>query len=418
MSAPLFLMPESARQIVDAHGSPTYVYDETLLRARAEEVLAFPSAFGFTARYAMKALPTAAVVQVLDDAGLHIDASSGYEAERALRAGVLPERIQLTAQELPANFEELVRQGVAFTACSLRQLAAFGAAFPGASVTVRFNPGLGSGHSNRTNVGGPSASFGIWHEHLPDVRAVADEYNLTIGGIHTHIGSGGDPETWVRVSGMVLDLAKQLPDVATVSLGGGFKIARMPGEPAADLQAIGKRVVPSFEAFAREHGRKLHLEVEPGTYLVANAGALLCQVADIVDTGANGYNFIKLDTGMNDILRPSLYGAQHPIHLLPATPDDRPVVDYVIVGHNCESGDILTPEPGNPEGLLPRTLPKAEVGDLVVIDGAGAYCSSMPAKNYNAFPESAEVMIRVDGTPQLIRRRQTLDQALQNELPL
>jgi diaminopimelate decarboxylase len=152
--------------VQDQFGTPAFVYDQGTLEQRAGEALAFPNPFGLTARYAMKACPNAAIVRVLNNAGLHIDASSAFEAHRAIAAGVEPADILLTAQELSPDFSALVDQGVRFNACSLNQLRCFGEAFPGSEVGVRFNPGLGSGHSRRTNVGGPSASFGIWHEHL------------------------------------------------------------------------------------------------------------------------------------------------------------------------------------------------------------------------------------------------------------
>jgi diaminopimelate decarboxylase len=141
----------------------------------------------------------------------------------------------------------------------------------------------------------------------------------------------------------------------------------------------------------------------------------LTTVQDVTDTGPEGYRFLKLDSGMTDILRPSLYGAQHPIDILQAAPSGQsePVI---IVGHCCESGDILTPAPGDPEGLSPRNLPSANIGDLALIGGAGAYCSSMSAKNYNSFPEVPEVILHPDQTFSLIRKRQTLEQVLQNEI--
>ena len=189
-SLPPFLSDDLARRIQREFGTPVFVYDQRTLEAQAEKVLAAPNAFGLTARYAMKACPTAAVVRVLTERGLHVDASSGYEADRAIAAGVLAERIQLTAQQLPANLAALVDAGVLFNACSLTQIDAFGRLCPGASLSIRLNPGLGSGHSNRTNVGGPSASFGIWHEYLDDALASARRHGLTITGVHTHIGSG------------------------------------------------------------------------------------------------------------------------------------------------------------------------------------------------------------------------------------
>ena len=118
---------------------------------------------------------------------------------------------------------------------------------------------------------------------------------------------------------------------------------------------------------------------------------------------------------MTELLRPSLYGAQHPIITIPKDPEVPPT-DYIVCGHCCESGDILTPAPDQPEVLQPRTLARASIGDPCVIEGAGAYCAAMPAKNYNSFPEAAEILLRQDGNLQLIRKRQTLDQILQNEV--
>jgi diaminopimelate decarboxylase len=119
---------------------------------------------------------------------------------------------------------------------------------------------------------------------------------------------------------------------------------------------------------------------------------------------------------MTEILRPSMYGAQHPLVVVPAATRGRRHAKYVIVGHCCESGDVLTPAPGSPEAVQPRLLPETRIGDLVVLGGAGAYCSSMAAKNYNSFPEAAEVMISENGSAELIRKRQSLDQITQNEV--
>ncbi len=411
-----FLSGDQARAIRAEFGTPVYVYDQRTLEASAREVLAFPSAFGLTARYAMKALPTAAIIRVLYETGLHIDASSGFEAERALRAGVAPDRIQITAQELPKDLKDLVERGVLFNACSLRQLEAYGQLFPGREVSVRINPGLGAGHNNRTNTSGPSSSFGIWHEKLDQVLALQREFDLRLTRMHAHIGSGGDPEVWKKCARLTLEAAARLPDVTRLNLGGGFKVARLPGEASANLREIGEALLPDFEAFAAQHGRELHLEIEPGTYLVANAGVVLADVIDVVDSGAEGYAFIKTDTGMTEILRPTLYGAQHPIEVVPADGDERHGEgDYLVVGHCCESGDSLTPQPGDPEGLRPRRLCQPEPGDIVVIGGAGAYCSALAGKNYNSFPEAPEVLVRRDGTAVLIRQRQSLDQMLINE---
>jgi diaminopimelate decarboxylase len=412
-----FLTDENTRRIARQFGTPVFVYDQGILESQSRQVLGFSNAFGLTVRYAMKACPTRAVLKVVTNAGLQIDASSGHEVERAFLAGIPAANIQLTAQQLPDNLKALVEKGMLFNACSIAQIDAFGLLFPNRELSIRVNPGLGSGHSNRTNVGGPSAGFGIWHEHLDEAVAAGSRYGLRFTRLHTHIGSGSDPRVWQRVALMALDTCARLPEVKVLSLGGGFKVGRMPGEQTTDMQEIGLLVAEAFRSFAGRHGRQLHLEIEPGTYLVASAGALIARVIDIVDTGRKGYQFIKVDAGMTEILRPSLYGAQHPIRVVSATSDPLPGQElYVVVGHCCESGDVLTPSPGNPEALDPRTLPKARIGDLLVVGGAGAYCSAMAAKNYNSFPEAPEVMILPDGSIELIRKRQTLDQVLQNEV--
>jgi diaminopimelate decarboxylase len=157
----------------------------------------------------------------------------------------------------------------------------------------------------------------------------------------------------------------------------------------------------------------LHLEVEPGTFLVANAGAVVSTCIDVVDTGARGYKFAKLDTGMIDVTRPALYGAQHPITVMA---DKRQEANVVFVGPCCESGDILTPAPGDAEKLAPRPSLVPAIGDLVIVGGAGAYCAAMSTFNYNSYPQSPEVMLEPDGTFRLLRKRQDPEAVWANEV--
>lgn len=233
------------------------------------------------------------------------------------------------------------------------------------------------------------------------MKDIASRYSLTIKRIHTHIGSGSDPAVWQNVSLLSLNLVREFPAVNTLNLGGGYKVGRMSYEYSTDLQKVGEPVTAAFESFAQETGRQIRLEIEPGTFLVANSGALLTSVQDIVHTGETGHVFLKLDSGMTDVLRPSLYGAQHPIVV------HSDVVDtamYVVVGHCCESGDLFSCAPGDPEVLAERLLKRAVIGDVVSIEGAGAYCASMSTKNYNSFPEAPEIIIDLDGNFHLIRR--------------
>lgn len=419
MPEPRFLTASQCEDIAGRFGTPVYVYDEAGLKQSARKVLDFPRPFGFTGRYAMKACSNAVILQVFHRMGLELDASSGFEVRRAMRAGIPAKNISLSSQEFPQDFADLVRAGVSINACSLKQLRAFGETLPGHRVGLRINPGLGSGSSHKTNVGGPSSSFGIWHELLPEAKEIIDRFDLEVFRIHSHIGSGSDPAVWQKSALLTLRQVDGFPAVTHLNLGGGFKVGRMPGEISTDLQEVGVPIKAALEAFARRTGRKLHLEIEPGTFLVANAGCLLASVEDKTTTGEDGHVFLKLDAGMSEILRPTLYAAQQPMTVLPLGDEkDGDVESVIVVGHCCESGDLLTPDPSDPVRLKERKLLRAEIGDLFVIDGAGAYCAAMQAKNYNSFPEAPEVLLRESGELALIRKRQALDQILQNEVPL
>ena len=414
-----FLSEQQVRQIAQQHGTPVFVYDQATLQRAASAALAFPSPFGLTVRYAMKANSNAAILRLFDQAGLHIDASSDYEAERAIRAGIAPQRIMLTTQQLPRDLPALLEQGVLFNATSLRQIEEFGRAKPGGDLSIRINPGLGSGSTNRTNVGGPAASFGIWHSDIDAIFSLIKQCDLHVTKLHTHIGSGSDPAVWQKIAVMSLEFVSRFPEVTTLSLGGGYKVGRMNHEAGTDLSKIGIPVQQAVEAFAESTGRKISLEIEPGTFLLANAATLITTIQDMTSTGTDGYTFLKTDTGMTDILRPSIYGAQHPIIVVSkqqSEPAPSETKEYIVVGHCCESGDILTPAPDDPEALQPRPLKKAHIGDLIAIEGAGAYCAAMCAVNYNSFPQAAEVMLLETGQTTLVRKRQTIDQITQNEI--
>ncbi len=411
LDTPNFLTLPLAEQIRAEFCTPAYVYSESLLKEAAREVLAIPAPFGYTPRYAMKASSNRAILRLFDAMGLHVDASSGFEAERAMFAGISPEKIMLTAQELPKDLESLVKRGVFFNACSLHQLEVYGSQFPGTEVGLRINPGQGTGGHAFTNVGGAEAGFGIWHEAIPEVQKMLERHRLQVRTVHTHIGSGTDPEQWQAIAETSVKLLDRFPTAQRLSLGGGFKVARMPHEKTADLQAIGARIKKILETYAEETGRRIHLELEPGTFLVARAGTLLTAVQDLTHTSR--YRFLKLDSGWTELMRPALYGAQHPIVVLNGAQEEE---DYVVVGHCCESGDLFTPDPSGVELVAPRRMKKAAIGDLVAIEGVGAYAASMSALHYNSFPAAAELILRDNGALELIRKRETMEQMLVNEL--
>jgi diaminopimelate decarboxylase len=213
---------------------------------------------------------------------------------------------------------------------------------------------------------------------------------------------------------LTLRVARDLPDVEIVNLGGGYRIDRMEPEKSMNFQTAFPPVKEAFEEFATETGRRLRLEIEPGTYLAANSCLLLSRISDIVDTGRHGYRFLKLDASMTELLRPMIYGDRHPIRLLAKA--DVAAMPYVVVGTCCENGDIFTPKQGNPEEIDTVMLPEAERGDYVVVMGAGAYGAAMCAKNYNSRPACPEAMILSDGSHHLITRAEELGEVWAREL--
>ena len=185
------------------------------------------------------------------------------------------ESISLSTQELADDFIYWAQDGIRINLCSLNQIDKIGKWGKVRRVGLRFNPGKGSGGNNRTNVGGPASSFGIWKDDLEKAISLCQDYRLVVDRIHTHIGSGSDPEVWKTVASMTLDLARSFPSVESINLGGGYKVARMPDEKPTDLQEVGSPVKELFKAFAEETGRELRLEIEPGTYLLAHACSLV-----------------------------------------------------------------------------------------------------------------------------------------------
>jgi diaminopimelate decarboxylase len=415
-----FLSEDDVRTVAEQFGTPVFVYDEATIEQSSRTMSTLPNAHGLTVRYSLKACPSQAIIRLFARQGFSFDASSVWEARRAVIAGVDPSKISMTAQEavFDANLRELIDAGLQFDAGSLHQLEEYGRNYPGGEVAIRINPGFGSGLVGRLNSGGPQSSFGIWHEQLPEVKRILEEHGLRLVRLQSHIGSGHHWDILVDAVRKLLSFARDLQDVHTLDLGGGYRVSALLSDPVYDHTEWARVVTEELTSFAEETGRRLHTEVEPGTYLTALAGALVTKVIDKADTGADGNSFLKINSGLTEIARPSYYGVQHPIVSVPATGGPRAaddVEEHNVVGHCCIAGDVLTASYKPVEQLAPVTLGRTEIGDYLVIERAGSYCSSMSMKNFNSYPEAAEVLRRADGSFDLIRARQTIEQVVVNE---
>jgi diaminopimelate decarboxylase len=221
---------ERAQELVAVHGSPLFVYDTDCIRERAKELMGLSSPYGLTVRYAMKANSHPEIIRMLAAEGLAFDASSSYEAAQLLEQGVPGNSISVSSQQSAHNLEDLLQAGVKFVATSMHQLELF-TAEPNRpqSVGLRVNPGVGSGHNNRLTTGGMAASFGLWHEYVPQALRYTKEQEVIIDRLHVHVGTGGDPSKWGEIVDLGLAIAEQMPDVVSLDVGGGFKIAYTSG---------------------------------------------------------------------------------------------------------------------------------------------------------------------------------------------
>jgi len=343
--------------------------------------------------------------------GALVDCVSLGELDRALAAGFRlgrePAEIVFTADVLTeAALDRLLQDGVPINAGSEDMLTQIGERRRGHPVWLRLNPGFGSGHSKKVNTGGESSKHGIWHENLNEALARVDRYGLDLVGLHMHIGSGADLEHLARVGdAMARAVERSGHDLRAISGGGGLPIPYRSGETPIDPDqhfAVWDQARRRIEAHL---GHSVQLEIEPGRYLVGSSGVLLAEVRAAKAVGQG--HFTLVDAGFNDLVRPAMYGAYHELSLLARSGGvrERALRDTVVAGPLCESGDVFTQDGG--ANLVPRRLPEAQVGDIMVFHDAGAYGASM-SSNYNSRPLAAEVLID-GGRARLIRRRQTIE---------
>jgi diaminopimelate decarboxylase len=397
------------RSIAQQFGTPVYTYDAALIRQRVAALQRFD-----LVRYAQKASSNSHLLRLLRGLGVAVDAVSGGEIERALRVGYTgqgePADLVLTADLLDeATLQLIIDRDIPMNAGSVDMLRQLGQRKPGHRVWLRINPGFGHGHSRKTNTGGESSKHGIWHEDLAEALAVIDQFELDLVGLHMHIGSGTDFEHLQLVAGAMVEQVQAVGrDVRAVSAGGGLPVAYRDGDAGIDVDAYFEIWDRARRDIERTVEHDVSLEIEPGRYLLAEAGQLIAEVRAVKQTTLS--RFALVDAGFNDLVRPSMYGSYHEISVVhrDGTVASGPLQPTVVGGPLCESGDVFTQEEGGI--VVPRDLPDVEVGDYVVFHDAGAYGSSM-ASNYNTRGLAPEVLIE-DGEPRLIRRRQTIDDLL------
>jgi diaminopimelate decarboxylase len=373
-------------EIAGAVGTPAYVYAGAVMRDRLRRFLAAFADQRVLVCYALKANSNRAVIRTLADEGAGADIVSGGELQRALAAGVPPHRIVFSGVGKSRDeMTQALDAGIAqFNVESVPELIVLGevasARRARAPMALRVNPDVVADTHDKISTGRRHDKFGVPYDQALEVYALARRLaGIELVGLHLHIGSqilslAPFEAAYRRGFELMRALAAAGIPLRRLDLGGGFGVPYR-AEPALDLGGYAA-LIRSLTA-----GLDLELVFEPGRFLVAEAGVLLSRVLYVKEGGERPC--LVLDAGMNDLLRPALYDAYHPI-LPVAEPLDamaRTAVD--VVGPICESTDVFA---------RARDLPPVGAGDLVVFTRAGAYGAAM-ASDYNSRPRAAEVMV-------------------------
>ncbi len=402
------------RDIAGEFGTPLYVYSMEHLRRSIGEIKQLAP----VTRYAMKANSNIRILREMLDNGVKIDAVSVFEVQRALRAGFSTDDICFTS-DVFFNDEDVkfcLENNIYCNCGTLGMVEEYGKALKAtgsgsSKISIRINPGEGAGHSKKTDTGGPYSKHGIWYQNMDEVKRLLREYDLTLSGVHMHIGSGGDMEHLKRITGKLVEFAKQFEEVETVNFGGGLPYQYDPDQPQEDITGY-KTILEKRAKLLKDHfGRDIVCEIEPGRRFVAGCGTLIGEVRSLnhtFDEEGKRIDYVLTNVGFCHLLRPMAYGSFHPIWFVGE--DLGPEQDIIVAGPVCESGDVLTQKDEEP---VARRLPMPKPGDCIVIGGAGAYGHVM-SSNYNSQPLIPEVVIDGDRCVQT-RSRQTLDDILQSE---
>jgi len=391
------------------YGTPLYVYNEKILRERCREMKSLVDYPNFIVNYSAKANSNLALLKIVRDEGLNVDAMSPGELYVELKAGFLPAQILFISNNVESEeMNYAIKAGVTVSVDAVSQLELFGKINPGRKVAIRFNPGVGAGHHEKVITAGKDTKFGVDPAQIDDVKAVLEKYKLDLVGINQHIGSlfmTGEP--YIESVKELMRIAKQFKTLEWIDLGGGFGIPykKKEGENRLKLDSMSEPLKKLMLKMNKEFGRQLTFKIEPGRYIVAECGVLLGRVNAVKLN--HGKKYVGTDIGFNVFIRPVLYDSFHDLEVYPV--NGKPNVDtekVTVVGNICESGDIIAKN---------RLLPVVNEGDFLGVMDAGAYAWVM-SSNYNNRLRPAEVLINENGEAVLIRKREELDDLVRHYL--
>ena len=390
-------------EIAKEFGTPVYVYDGNKIVSQLQNLKNAFSENPLKVKYAMKALSNISILKLLKKHGAGVDAVSIYEAQLALRAGFIGEEIQFTPNGVDfSEIEAGVDLGLCINLDNLSALEKFGKKYGSTYLCgLRLNPHIMAGGNLKISTGHSNSKFGISVQQLPEILQLVNQYKIVISGLHIHTGSEiTDADVYLKMAEILFGVAKDFPHLKFIDFGSGFKVAYKAGDAVTNVQDLGLKLGKKFKEFCQSYGRQLEFWIEPGKYIVSESGYLVVKTNVVKPTPT--ITFVGVDTGLNHLLRPMMYDAYHEIVNLSNSKGSQKI--YNVVGNICETDTIGAD----------RKLNEVREGDLLAIKNAGAYGYSM-SSNYNSRMRPAEVLVW-NGKAQLIRKRETFDDLLRNQL--
>ncbi len=398
------LSTERLHEVIKEFPTPFHIYEEKAIR---ENIRALQDAFSwapaFHEQFAVKALPNPRIVQILHEEGAGTDCSSLAELLISEAAGLKGEEILLTSNDTPADeFQKAVELGAIINLDDITHLDYLEehAGLPQV-LCFRYNPG--DAVEGNDIIGQPTeAKYGLTHEQMLEGYRRAKEKGVKRFGLHTMVASNERrTEAFLLTARLMFELAVELKEkldisVEFVNLGGGFGIPYRPEEEPLNLKKIGEGIHQLYNEMMVPHGLdKTAIMTESGRAMTGPAGWL---VSTAIHEKHTYKDYIGLDSCMANLMRPALYGAYH--HITVAGKEDAPCDHtYDVTGSLCENNDKFA---------IDRQLPEINIGDIVIIHDTGAHGSAM-GFNYNGKLWCAELLLREDGSIELIRRAQTID---------
>lgn len=391
--------------IAENFGKPVYVYDSEKIASQYKLLKsAFAGVTNLRINYATKALSNLSILKFMRNLGAGLDTVSIQEVQLGLAAGFDPQAIIYTPNGVSLNeIEEVAKMGVQINIDNLSLLEQFGTRHPKTPVCIRINPHVMAGGNSNISVGHIDSKFGISIHQIPHLLRIVENTAMKINGIHMHTGSDIlDVDVFLHAAEILFDTAKHFKNLEFLDFGSGFKVPYFNNDIETNIEELGEKLSARFTEFCTNYGSELQLIFEPGKFLVSQAGHFITQVNVVKQTTST--IFAQVDSGFNHLIRPMLYGSHHHIENL-SNPNGKERF-YSVVGYICETDTFASN----------RKIAEITEGNLLVFRNCGAYCFSM-SSNYNSRYRPAEVLW-FKGKGHLIRKRETFDDILQNQVEI